>query len=239
MKAKTLAGLLACGWIWIAGSACVSLISRPLLLPQKPLLPAEAIVVLGYGPPVDQAGRPDPELKRRVEQGVKVFQQGLAPIMVMTGGNTFHEYYEADVMRDLAVGLGVPDSAIRREREAMDTIGNARGTLALLCEGKERSSCAPSIILVSSPYHLKRGQKLFECGGATVQTSAAAAPEQWGWRLGFALHEYQVAFNYLWIDECAMVRGEKGAKWNDRIQRLVRARSRALEPRGSEAGRER
>ena len=192
-------------------SGCVSLICRPLLLPEKPLAPAEAIVVLGSGPPVDQSGRPQAELVRRVEQGVKVFRQGLAPRMVMTGGNTFQNYYEADVMREVAVKLGVPEGAILREREARDTIGNARGTIKLLCQGRERSPCSPSVIVVSSPYHLKRAKMLFECGGAKVQTSAAAPPPQWAWRLGFALHEYQVRFNYLRKDVCAEVRGERGA----------------------------
>jgi uncharacterized SAM-binding protein YcdF (DUF218 family) len=188
----------------------IPLLSRSLLLPQQPLAPAEAIVVLGSGPPVDKDGRPQAELKRRVAQGVKVFQQGLAPVLVMTGGNTYLNYYEADVMRDAAVKLGVPESAIRREREARDTIGNARGTINLLCQGKERSTCAPSVIVVSSPYHLQRAKMLFECGGAKVQTSAAAPPPEWTRRLAFTLHEYQVRFNYLWLDECARVRGAKG-----------------------------
>ncbi len=225
MKALKWTALL----VFVLGGS-IPLLSRSLLLPQQPLAPAEAIVVLGFGPPVDKDGRPHPELQRRVEQGVKVFQQGLAPVLVMTGGNTYLNYYEADVMRDLAVKLGVPESAIRREREAMDTIGNARGTINLLCQGRERSTCAPSVIVVSSPYHLKRAKMLFECAGAKVQTSAAAAPESRGWRIGFALHEYQVRLNYIWIDECAMARGEKGDQWNDRIKRLVQARSRFLKP---------
>jgi len=207
MKAAKWAGLV----VLLLGG-CVSLLSRPLRLAERPLAPAEAIVVLGFGPPVDKTGRPQAELVRRVEQGVKVFKQGLAPVMVMTGGNTYLNYYEADVMRDVAVKLGVPESAIRRERAARDTIGNARGTIGLLCEGKERSACAPSVIVVSSPYHLKRARRLFECGGAKVQTSAAAAPAEWTWRLGFSLHEYQVRFNYLWRDECSQARSGEGVK---------------------------
>jgi uncharacterized SAM-binding protein YcdF (DUF218 family) len=209
---------------------CASAISRPLLLPEEPLFPAEAIVVLGYGPPVEKDGSLKPELKRRVAQGVKLYEQGLAPALVMTGGNTYADYYEADVMRDLAAALGVPEAAILREREAFDTITNARDTVALLCQGREPETCAPEVILVSSPYHLKRGKMLFECAGARVQTSGCAVPAGRGYRIGFSLYESNVRLQYLFVDECALARGEKGEAWARKIQGLVRARSRVMEP---------
>jgi len=220
---------------WLLGLAgflggCASVISRPLLLPEEPLTPAEAIVVLGYGPPVEKDGSPKPELLRRVEQGVKLYQQGLAPALVMTGGNTYADYYEADVMRDVAVGMGVPEAAILREREAMDTITNARYSVALLCQGRPAGTCAPGIILVSSPYHLKRGKMLFECAGAKVQTSAAAVPPARGYAIGFSFYEYNVRLQYRLVDECAMAKGEQGKAWDKKIKGLVRARSRAVEP---------
>ena len=210
MKRKPGLKFLALGLAGVLGLGCAALVAGPLLLPEEPLVPAEAIVVLGSGPPVDEAGHPSPELRRRVEQGVKLYRRGLAPKIVMTGGNTFLHYYEADVMREVAVGMGAPESALLLERQATDTITNARGTIDLLCRNKDNSVCAPDLILVSSPYHLQRAKKLFECGGATVQTSASAFPEQWLYRAVYSLHEYQVLFEYLFVDECARVNVKKG-----------------------------
>lgn len=191
----------------IGAPGCVKVWATPLLLPEAELTPTEAIVVLGYGPPVDARGAPVPELARRVGKGVELYQQGLAPLMIMTGGNTYQDYYESAVMKELAVKLGVPAEAVLEEREAKDTIGNARRTARLMAE-RGLSRC----VLVSSPYHLKRGKKLFEAAGLEVQTAAAAPSEKTGERLLAVLHEYLVAFNYLFIDEAKLVREDESPK---------------------------
>lgn len=214
----------------LALGGCAGVVSRPLLLLEEPLRPAQAIVVLGYGPPVEKDGTPKPELRRRVQQGVKLYQQGLAPVLVMTGGNTYADYYEAEVMRDLAAAMGVPEDALRQERNAMDTITNARNSVALLCEGQDPEECAPEVIVVSSPYHLKRARRLFECAGARVQTSGCEVPAGRGYALGFSLYEYSVRLQYLWLDECALARGEAGTAREQKLKPLVRARSRLMEP---------
>jgi uncharacterized SAM-binding protein YcdF (DUF218 family) len=191
-----------------------------LLLPEEALRPAAVIVVLGYGPPVDEAGAPVDELRRRVEKGVELYKAGLAPAMIMTGGNTYREYYESAVMKELAVSLGVPAAAVIEEREAMDTIGNARYSARLMAE-RGWQDC----ILVSSPYHLKRGKKLFEAAGLTVQTAGCAVPDDPWYGAKFTLYEYLVRWNYLFLDEEALVRGEKGDRHAARIKGAVRRRT--------------
>jgi uncharacterized SAM-binding protein YcdF (DUF218 family) len=166
--------------------------------PQR-LRGADVIVVLGNRPPTDADGHVMPETRRRVEAGVALFQAGLAEGMVMAGGPAPDGRVEAEVMRDLAVELGVPARAIRMERRSRDTIENARNTLELLCDGPY--PCYPSIIVVSSPYHLRRARYLFECAGARVQTAASEDPGgSYGRR--FALSERMVLFAYGFVDEC-------------------------------------
>ena len=185
-------------------ASCVKIISKPLLLPVTDLKPAGAIVVLGFGPPVDEAGQPVDELRWRVEKGVALYKAGLAPLLVMTGGNTYKDYYEATVMKELAVKLGVPAEAVLEEKGAMDTIGNARLTSKLL---RERG--IKNIILVSNPYHLSRAVKLFRANDLEVQTAPYDHQLTNRQALTLMLHEYLVRINYLWIDEEALARGEK------------------------------
>lgn len=202
--------------------SCVKAFSEPLLLPVEKLSAADAIVVLGFGPPVDEKGKPNPEIVRRVEKGALLFKAGLAPLLIMTGGNTYKDYYESSVMAEVAVSLGVPGDRVLEERQAMDTIGNARYSSRIMRE-RGLSSC----IIVSSPYHLKRAKKLFEAAGLIVQTAPAEAPDSAGYALAASTYEYLVRVQYAFIDEEALVREEAGDRHTDRIRGPVRARAEA------------
>lgn len=219
VKPRLLALLFA---VALCGQGCVKIVSAPLLLPETALRPADAIVVLGYGPPVDQEGQPSDELKRRVDKGVELFKAGLAPVLIMTGGNTYKDYYESAVMKELAVKQGVPAEAVVEEREAMDTIGNARYSARIIRERGGKSA-----IIVSSPYHLKRAKKLFDAAGLEVQTAGCAVPDNAAYGLAFSLYEYSVRLQYLFIDEQALVRGDGADEHTDRIKGPVRLRAQA------------
>ena len=214
--------LLALALAAVTAAGCAKIISAPLLLSEAALRPADAIVVLGYGPPVDKAGKPVNELSRRVEKGVELYRQGLAPVLIMTGGNTYQDYYESAVMKELAVSLGVPADAVVEEREAMDTIGNARYSAALV-----RARGGQSAIIVSSPYHLKRARKLFAATGLELQTAGCKVPDGAGYAVTFSLYEYWVRLDYLFIDEEALVRGEPGDAHTSHIKGPVRMRTEA------------
>ena len=99
---------------------------------------------------------------------------------------------------------GVPAEAIIEEREARDTIGNARYSARIMRERGWESA-----ILVSSPYHLKRGKMLFETAGVAVQTAGAETPDNPFYGITFSLYEYLVRLDYAFIDVEAEVRGEK------------------------------
>jgi uncharacterized SAM-binding protein YcdF (DUF218 family) len=171
------------------------------------LAPAAAIVVLGNRPPTDAAGHVMPETDRRVRAGVALYERGLAPRLVLTGGPAPHDRVEAEVMRDLAIHLGVPAAAILIEPTARDTIDNARESVRLLCADDSPAPCQPDIILVSSPYHLVRAQSLFECAGATVQPAPTPVPDSPAYRMRATWHEHLVRLVYAFSpDPCAAAR---------------------------------
>ncbi len=124
----------------------------------------------------------------------------------MTGGPAPRGDVEAEVMRDLAVDLGVPADAIRIETKSRNTIENARFTKQLL-SAEASPGRRSQVILVTSPYHLGRARRLFECAGFEVRPAAAAAPPSLRHRIGFTAYEVMAAVYYAFIDECAQARG--------------------------------
>jgi len=105
--------------------------------------PADAIVVLGAR--VYDDGRLSDALADRVRTGVKLFHERRAPLLIMSGGPD-----EPGPMRDFAMSLDVPESAIE-----LDPAGvNTRATIDYL----SRNHRADRVLAVSHFYHLPRIQ---------------------------------------------------------------------------------
>ena len=139
-----------------AKTSALALCHRVLGAPLRrrhPLQPADAIVVLGAQLRAD--GSPTGALDERVRAGVDLWRRGLAPVVCMTGGGPPGRV-EAEIMARRARQLGVPESALRIERQARNTAENARFSAALLLpEGRRR------VWVVSQPFHLRRALLLF------------------------------------------------------------------------------
>src|SRR5207244_1888445 len=86
---------------------------------------ADAIVVLGCR--LFPGGRPSERLRRRVRLGVGLYREGVAPLIVMSGGGT-GPVTEAAVMHDLAQEAGTPETALLLEPESRNTFENAANT---------------------------------------------------------------------------------------------------------------
>ena len=115
---------------------------------------AQAIVVLGC----PSSSR----LRRRLDRGIDLFQQGLAPALVLSGGGS-GATPEAEIMRRAATACGIPESALLVEPYSRDTIGNARETARLLRQHGWRA-----VILVTDKTHLPRAALLFRLAGIEV-----------------------------------------------------------------------
>jgi len=109
---------------------------------------ADAIVVLAGG--VGESGQAGGGYQERVRAAVDMYQAGFAPRMVFVSGYVF-AFREADIMRDLAISQGVPGSSIVLETEAVNTYEDVVRVSELLRERRWSR-----ILLVSSPYHMRR-----------------------------------------------------------------------------------
>ena len=133
--------------------------------------PADALVVLGAR--VLSGGMPSGALIARVEKAVELYQRGIAPRLVFSGGVGVNPPSEAQVMRSLAVQLGVPAEACLLEEQSHSTEQNARYSAELL-----RSLGARRVVVVSDPYHLLRARQYFRLQGFEVTTSPALLTER-------------------------------------------------------------
>lgn len=124
----------------------------------------DAIVTLGLQ--LEDDGSPKPELLQRVDRAVQLYQDHLdigaeAPFLVMSGRYSASvpkepPRTEAAVMREYALGLGVPNNRILEEPESMDTFGNALFTKRIAeKQGWKR------LVVVSTAYHLRIGEAAF------------------------------------------------------------------------------
>lgn len=126
--------------------------------------PADAIIVLGAR--VEANGQPGPDLTSRTLHAVDLFQRGLAPYLICTGGYEGDRLSAAAVARKLAISQGVPADKILLADGSMTTMEDAVSASRLMA-----SHGWTSAILVSHPLHLERAQLLFVAQGVTVYPS--------------------------------------------------------------------
>ena len=122
----------------------------------------------------------------RVEHGVHLFQQGLAPRLILSGGRWApHRPTCAPRMKALALSLGMPPEPIIVEDRSTSTAENAREVTRLL-----RADGTSSILLVTSPLHMRRAKLCFERQGIDVSCAPTLRMSHGGLLAKEVLHEY-------------------------------------------------
>jgi uncharacterized SAM-binding protein YcdF (DUF218 family) len=144
-------------------------------LPSGPLPQAAAIVVLGGGTLSASSPRPWVEVAEagdRVLYGAKLYREGKAPLVVLSGGRRVDWYGagppEASDMAELMQGMGVPEQAILAETASHNTYENAVNVQKML----QQHQITGPILLVTSAMHMPRSLAIFR----HLKMSAIAAP---------------------------------------------------------------
>ncbi|MBE9177378.1 YdcF family protein [Oculatella sp. LEGE 06141] len=134
---------------------------------------AEAIVVLGGGIKPEFSPRPWIDLAEagdRVIYGARLFREGKAPVVILSGGRIGWKGGgppESADMAKLAEALGVPAAAILQDQTSLNTYENAVNVQRILQERGIRR-----ILLVTSAMHMPRSLRIFQKQGI----EAIAAP---------------------------------------------------------------
>jgi uncharacterized SAM-binding protein YcdF (DUF218 family) len=111
--------------------------------------PSDAIVVLGAA---QYDGEPSPVLKARLDHAAALYEQGLAPLVVVTGGKQ-----EGDRVTQAAAGFtylrekGIPEEAILLEVDGTSTYTELAAASRIL---RERG--LTTVLMVSDGYHSAR-----------------------------------------------------------------------------------
>lgn len=143
---RRLRGYLAFLALTVSGLGVVTLVRIRRAARTQRLEPADAIVV--FGAAIWGAG-PSATLRLRTMRGVELYERGLAPVVVCSGGAS-SGVSEPRVMADLMVAHGVPASALVLDEAGVTT----RATVAAL--RKLGGGNWRRILAVSSPFHLFR-----------------------------------------------------------------------------------
>jgi uncharacterized SAM-binding protein YcdF (DUF218 family) len=159
--------LLISSNVWISEQLAKSLEWRHI--PEGELPRAEAIVVLGGAikpadpprPMVDVSERGD-----RVLYAAQLYNEGKAPLVVVSGGHLSWDETKRSEAVDMATLLslmGVPETAIVKEPESLNTYENAVFVRRILePQGIRR------ILLVTSAFHMPRSRLIFKKQGFEV-----------------------------------------------------------------------
>jgi uncharacterized SAM-binding protein YcdF (DUF218 family) len=109
----------------------------------------DAIIVLGAA---QYNGRPSPVLRARLDHALGLYREGLAPLMVVTGGvGTGDTTSEALVGRRYLVARNVPEDAVIAQPEGRSTMASMTAVAWAL-----RQRDLHRVILVSDPFHMFR-----------------------------------------------------------------------------------
>jgi len=139
---------MAVGGVLLAVNGHVKRSVRPYLLSAEEAAktPADCILVLGCG--VRPTGEPSLMLRDRLDMGLKLYELGAAPKLLMSGDHGSQEYDEVNVMKDYAMTAGVVSEDVFMDHAGFSTYESVYRAKAIFQ--------AKKIIIVTQKYHLHR-----------------------------------------------------------------------------------
>ncbi|WP_298179403.1 YdcF family protein [Saccharomonospora sp.] len=124
----------------------------------------DAIVVLGAA---QYNGRPSEIFQARLDHARRLYEEGVADVVVTTGGmRTGDTYTEAEAGANWLVRQGVPVEATLPVGEGSDTLRSLRAAAEVIQERGWHD-----VVLVSDPWHSLRAEIMAEDAGLSVWTS--------------------------------------------------------------------
>ena len=119
---------------------------------------ADAIVVFGAA---EYAGHPSPVLRARLDHAFDLFRQGIAPVVITTGGAAADpSFSEGGVGHDYLKHRGIPERNLIAETQGSDTAQSAVRVAVIM-----RANGLHSCVAVSDAYHVFRIKRLLQHQG--------------------------------------------------------------------------
>ena len=162
-RRRTLWSLWAVALAVAAVAACLGITSIQIVRESclQEVHPSGAIVVFGAA---QYAGRPSPVFRARLDHAYDLFQRGVAPVVITTGGSGDDPTFsEGGVGHDYLMHRGIPEPRLIAETQGSDTASSAERVAVIMRTNRMRSCVA-----VSDAYHVFRIRKLLEHEGVRV-----------------------------------------------------------------------
>jgi uncharacterized SAM-binding protein YcdF (DUF218 family) len=159
---------IAVAYIAVFYTPLVWYAAAPLKVSEAPRR-SDAIVVFAGG--VGESGRAGQGSMERLGYAVNLYREGYAPYLVFSSGYT-NVYREADVMKAVAVSLGVPESRIILDEDASNTYQNVESAGEIA-----RRMSWSRVLVVSSPYHMRRVALTFDKSVPGLDVVCAPVPQ--------------------------------------------------------------
>ena len=132
--------------------------------------PADVMIVLGSRV---IGGEPGPMLRLRLEEALRLYAQGLAPVIIVSGARgADEEIAEAFAMREYLVKHGVPGERILTEDASYSTYQNLANSQALMASHGYRTA-----LIVSNASHIHRSLVLARELGLEAVAGPAPMPD--------------------------------------------------------------
>lgn len=135
---------------------------------------ADAILVMGAA---QYDGRPSPQLAARLDHVIDLWESGVAPTVVVTGGNIPGDRFtEAEASARYLVEGGVPEAVIVEIGAGSTTLESVEAAAPTLAERG-----IASVVVVTDPYHSLRSRLIVEGEGFDVDVAATDTSVVTGW----------------------------------------------------------
>jgi uncharacterized SAM-binding protein YcdF (DUF218 family) len=122
----------------------------------------DVIVVFGAA---EYAGRPSPVYRARLDHAFELFQKGMAPMVITTGGAALDpDFSEGGVGKDYLLRRGIPERNLIAETQGSDTAQSAERVANIM-----RANGMRTCIAVSDAYHVFRIRVLLQHEGVDVE----------------------------------------------------------------------
>ena len=122
----------------------------------------DAIVVLGVA---QYDGRPSPQLQARLDHVLELWQEGLSPLVITTGGNQPGDRFtEAETSANYLI-VGLTGVAIPAESIVQENTGSTTRESLIAVRDIMQSRGLHSVLIVTDPYHSLRSRLIAQALG--------------------------------------------------------------------------
>lgn len=128
---------------------------------------ADVAIVLGNT--VNPDGNPSPRLQARLDKTIELYQKGLFPNIIVSGGVGIEGFDEAVVMRQYLIDQNIPADSIFLDSEGRTTNLTAKNSARIMTQQNWQSA-----MIVSQYFHISRTRLAFTKYGISPVYSAHA-----------------------------------------------------------------